>query len=321
MDQQTGKVIKEMRAVFTNPESSSRLILQNTPVPAPLSNQALVKVNTFSLNQGETRTALAASTSYIPGWDFAGVIERPASDGSSPKKGARVFGYAPGGSWAEYLAIAGGLMAETPAEISDSVAACLPIAGVTALACMEATGNMFNRRILITGAAGGVGIFACQLAFGAGAKVFAVSRRQRLAGHLLEKKVSLSGVFGTIEEACAAGNYDIIWDSIGGNTLATAITALARNGCCINYGNSSREPTTINVRNSQWPFHAIRCIWLGREPEYNSTPILQRLAELVKSELIHPYIDVELPWTNVIEATEKLVKREVDGKIVLKVVL
>ena len=82
-----------MRAITTNPTSILKLALLEAPQPKPASNEALVRVKAFSLNAGETRTALEATKSYVPGWDFAGVVEETAADGSSPQPGAKVFGF------------------------------------------------------------------------------------------------------------------------------------------------------------------------------------------------------------------------------------
>ena len=308
-----------MRAIFTNPNSDQRLSIIETPIPTAAANEALIKVEAFSLNQGETRTALAASNHYIPGWDFAGVVVKGASDGSTPKEGTNVFGFIAQGSWAEYITAPGRQMAEIPEGVTIAQAASLPVAGTTALICLETIGSVTDRRILITGAAGGVGRFACQLAAMAGAKVFALSRRPNLAQQLQQDGVEAAGIFTTIADAKAAGEYDVILDSIGGETLATAIVALAANGICVNFGNSARQPTTFDVRSSGWPFHRKTCIWLGREVPANCTPLLARLVDLVKQGRLHTPIHTELPWTNINEAAELLVQQRVNGKIILKV--
>ncbi|WP_212004729.1 zinc-binding dehydrogenase [Chitinophaga sp. HK235] len=310
---------QEMEAIFTTPNTFPGLAIRKTVIPIPSPNQALIKVKTFTLNQGETRTALATTKSYIPGWDFAGVVVKAAEDGSTPKAGARVFGYIAQGSWAEYLVAPGGLMAEIPEALTDAQAACLPIAGLTALDCLDASGNIRNLRVLITGAAGGVGRFACQLAAMAGAKVFAISRRAGLAHQLEIDGINTSCVFKDIEEAKNAGEYDIIWDSLGGDVLATALTTLTRNGICVNFGNSARQATSINVRSAEWPLHRVQCIWLGREPMYPSTPLLDRLAAMVKTGSLQTPIDSEQPWTSISKAVDKLIQQQVDGKIVLYV--
>lgn len=308
-----------MQALFTNPNGDPRLILRETPAPAPQPNQALIRVEAFSLNQGETRTAFDATTSYIPGWDFAGVVEKAAADGSTPNAGARIFGFVTQGSWAEYIVAPGGQMAEIPEPVSYAQAASIPVAGATAITCLEVIGDLPGRRVLITGAAGGVGRLVCQLVADAGAEVFVISRRPDLLQRLQGDGIAPAGVFRTMTDAKAAGEYDVILDSVGGDTLGTGLTALAPGGICVNYGNSSRQPTLINVRAAGWSFQRRRCIWLGRELPTDCPAVFANLIGLVKQGRLRTSIDAELPWTRATEAAERLLQQRVDGKIVLSV--
>jgi NADPH:quinone reductase len=305
---------------MTDPGADPRLTLREAALPEPTPSQALVRVEAFSLNPGETRRALDATTSYVPGWDFAGVVERTAADGSSPAAGTRVFGVVPQGSWAEYVATRGGLLAEVPDGMTSTQAAALPVAGVTAMVCLEQAGSLVGRRVLITGAAGGVGRFACQLAGIAGAKVFAVSRRQGLLRQLREDGIEPSGMYANMAEAKAAGEYDVILDSVGGDTLGVALTALAANGVCVSCGNSSQQPTTFDIRDFYFKSNTrLHGVWLGRELAGDCRPMLTRLAELVTKGSLRIPICGELPWTRVIDAAEQLTQQKVDGKIVLSV--
>ncbi|QSQ21393.1 zinc-binding dehydrogenase [Pyxidicoccus parkwayensis] len=309
-----------MRAVVTEPTATPRLAVREVASPHPAPHQALIRVTAFSLNAGETRTALAASTRYTPGWDFAGVVEQAAADGSSPRAGTRVFGVVPQGAWAEYVAARAGHIAEIPEGVTDAQAAALPVAGVTALVCLEEAGSLLGRRVLITGAAGGVGRFACQLAALAGATVFAVSRRPELRRQLHEDGVQPAGVFTTMEEAKAAGTYDVILDSVGGDTLGVALTALSFGGICVNCGNSAQQPTTFDARDFYLKSNGrLHGVWLGRELAGNCTPMLARLASLVKQGRLRTPIDTELPWTRVAEAADRLMQQGVDGKVILAV--
>ncbi|MFL5745056.1 MAG: zinc-binding dehydrogenase, partial [Niastella sp.] len=274
------EMLNRMRAIVTDPDSRFKITECSVPVPAP--HQALIRVTAFSLNQGEVRTALAATTSYIPGWDFAGVIIKAASNGNSPKEGTRVFGFVQQGAWAEYIVAAAAQMATTPDDISDAQAASLPVAAGTAVTCMEAVGPLLNLQVLITGAAGGVGRILCQLTAMAGAKVFAVSRRPNLKQQMENDGVMPHAVFTSIEEAKAAGKYDVVFDSIGGHVLAVAVSMLTASGTCVNFGNSSRQPTTFNVRSSEWPFHRKQLIFLGPEVPADCTAVFTHMAGLVK---------------------------------------
>jgi len=309
-----------MRAIVTDPQSGSPFTITECPGPVPASNQALIKVTAFSLNQGEVRTALNTTTSYTPGWDFAGVIVKAAANGSTPKEGTRVFGFVAQGSWAEYVIAAGWQMASIPDSVTDVQAASLPVAAGTAVTCIEAAGSLLNKRVLITGAAGGVGRILVQLTAMAGASIFAVSRRADLKQQMENDGVWADAVFTTIEDAKAAGKYDVVFDSIGGDVLAVALSTLTANGTCVNFGNSSRQPTTFNVRSAEWPFHRKQLIFLGPEVPPNCTPVFARIAELIAQKRLHTPIDKELPWTNISEAAELLIQQQVNGKIVLKVI-
>jgi len=306
-----------MRAVVTEPGAVPRLAIREVARPAPAADQAVVRVRAFSLNAGETRTAFDAATSYTPGWDFAGVVERPAASFAA---GARVFGFVPQGSWAEYVAVRPDHIAAIPEGVSDVQAAALPVAGMTAMICLERAGAVLGRRVLVTGAAGGVGRFACQLAALAGASVFAVSRRPELPSQLEADGVRAAGVFRSMTDAKTAGSYDVIIDSVGGDTLATALMALSADGTCINCGNSSRQPTSFDARALYMTSEArLRTVWLGRELASNCTPRIAWLAELVRQGRLRTPIAAELPWTDVVDAAERLLRQSIDGKLVLTV--
>lgn len=310
-----------MRAVMTNPNTTPGLALRETAQPRPAPNEALVRVQAFSLNAGETRTALETTRSYVPGWDFAGVVEQAAVDGSSPQVGAKVFGFVAEGAWAEYVAVRQGQIAEIPSGMTVAQAAALPVAGVTAMLCLEKAGAMVGRRVLITGAAGGVGRFACQLVAISGATLFAVSRRNNLRDQLIEDGVTPAEVFPTAGEAKAAGSYDVIFDSVGGDTLSIALTALAPKGICINCGNSTRQKTSFDA----FEFYRVvgggrfQSVWLGTELPEVCKATLKRLAQLVDEKRLRVPVAAVLPWTDVDAAAKRLAGQLVDGKIVLEI--
>jgi NADPH:quinone reductase-like Zn-dependent oxidoreductase len=277
-------------------------------------------VAAFSLNAGETRAAIEATQSYIPGWDFAGVVEKAAADGSSPQVGTPVFGFVPQGSWAEYIVARAGLMAEIPAGVTPIQAASLPVAGVTALLCLERAGILLGRRVLVTGAAGGVGRFACQLATRAGAMVYAVSRRSGLFEQLQQDGVHPAAVFSNMAEAKTAGDYHVILDSVGGEALSLALTALVRGGICVNCGNSAGQVTSFDARELYRAGGTrFESVWLGAALGENCTPVLARLAGFVAEGRLRTPIDAVLSWVDVEAAARRLAGQHVDGKIVMQV--
>src|SRR6059058_2848222 len=151
--------------------------LAEAPDPTPLPNQALVDVRAFSLNRGECRRLESQAPGTLIGWDLAGVVRQAAADGSGPADGARVVGVVRAGAWAQRAAVETEALAELPDAVSFEQAATLPVAGLTALRSLEVAGFVLGKRVLVTGASGGVGRFAIQLAHLAGAHVTAVARR------------------------------------------------------------------------------------------------------------------------------------------------
>ena len=310
-----------MRAVITDPTVAARLRLSEVAQPDPAPDQALIRVEAFSLNAGEVRSALTAAGRYVPGWDFAGTVEKAAADGSTPPEGARVFGFVPQGSWAEYLLARAPMMAEIPGRVSSAQAAALPVAGVTALLGLDSAGPLLGRKVLVTGAAGGVGRLACQLANLAGADVFAVSRRPALPAQLRDDGIRSAEVFETVTAAKQAGRYDVILDGVGGDSLAAALSALAPGGLCVSYGNGSGLASFDPGGFYHTPGARLQGIWLGNlmAAGDNCTPMLARLAGLVALSRLHPAIDTVLPWTSAAEAAQLLARGEVNGKIVLTI--
>lgn len=165
-----------MRALITS-ATPPHAELASVPDPAPRDNEALVEVHAISLNRGEVRQLAAKPPGTVTGWDLAGVVRTRAADGGGPAEGARVVGMVPSGAWAQLAAVRTTHLAVLPDEVSFEQAAALPVAGLTALRALEAGGFVLGKRVLVTGASGGVGRFGIQLARLAGAHVTAVARR------------------------------------------------------------------------------------------------------------------------------------------------
>jgi len=246
------------------------------------------------------------------------VIAEAAPDGSSPPNGTRVVGWANGGGWAERTAVRSGHLAPIPKEMGFEEAATLPVAGLTAVGTLELGGPLAGDRVAITGAAGGVGRFAVQLADAGGANVTAVvGSRERGVG-LLELGAD-EVVIGLDPEGAA---FDLILESVGGPSLAAALTRVSAYGTVVSFGNSSNEPTTFDARSfyrrggpSLKGFFVTHELLEGRI----GTAELARLVELVSSGRLRTEIDLLVPWTEAASAVDALLERRVRGKAVLAV--
>ena len=163
-----------MRAVVYDPQARASLRLADVEEPVAADSEALIDVRATTLNFGEVHFIdQMRKPGEVPGWDAAGVIAHAAADGSGPPVGSRVVGFHGAGGWAERRAVPTENLALLPDSVDFGPAAALPVAGVTALQALRALGPVVGRRVLITGASGGVGRFGVQLAARAGAHVIA----------------------------------------------------------------------------------------------------------------------------------------------------
>lgn len=230
-----------MRALVADQSAPSGVSLREAPDPEPGPHEALVEVKAVSLNRGEVRRLPLRQDGTIPGWDVAGVVKRAAADG--PAEGTRVVGLADEGGWAELAAVPTSRIAPLPDDVSFEAASTLPVAALTALRALEVPGPLLGRRVLITGASGGVGRFAIQLAHRAGAHVTGVIGSPERGEGLKEL-----GADELITELTPEGeHYDVILESVGGASLAAALGRVGWKGTVVAFGASSPEPTTFDI--------------------------------------------------------------------------
>jgi len=304
------------RAVVVDPDVAGRLVIRPVAEPTPDRGEAVVHVRAISLNRGEVRRSGMAPTGWRPGWDLAGVVERPAADGSGPPAGVRVVGLLPEGAWAGRVAVPTHALAELPDSVTFAQAATFPVAGLTALHALAKGGPLLGRRVLVTGATGGVGDFAVQLARLAGAEVTASARRADQDG-TLRRLGAHQVIVG--DEIPPSPKYDLIVESVGGRTLGTALAALQRAGVCVTLGVSAAAEVTFDARQF---FVAGRTTLYGLYlfTELGSEPAavgLRRLAELVAAGKLTPHVSVERPWKDISEVAKDLMARRFPGKAVL----
>ena len=306
-----------MLALVNTPSAAMPVELREVAEPEPAADQALVEVHAFSVNRGELALLSNRPEGWRPGQDIAGVVVRAAADGSGPKEGTRVVALVDGAGWAQRVAAPTARMAALPDNVSFASAATLPVAGLTALRTVRLGGDLLGRRVLITGAAGGVGSFAVQLAALAGAEVTGVVGRPERAVGLAER--GAAATVNTIQEA--EGVFDLILESAGGSSLAGAISKVARGGIIVVFGNSSREETTISFAN--FVGHAgarIQAFFVYESGTPASMGVdLGVLASLVASGRLTPEVGLEESWHNLPRAVTALRERRVNGKAVLRV--
>jgi len=214
--------------------------LESVPVPTPAPGELLVRVMASSANALDwhlvtgtplfVRLVMGLRTPkrLIPGADIAGIVEAVGPDVAGFDRGDRVFGESAGGGFAEFATIRAALVVPLPPSVDFVAAGATPVAGLTALQALRTHGALKKGdRVLINGAAGGVGTFAIQIARALGAaEITAVCS----AGNAEQARVlGATRVIDYRREdyITVGGRYDVVLDMQGNRTAAQIRSILA----------------------------------------------------------------------------------------------
>lgn len=312
-----------IRRVTASPGGEHVVAVTSGALRAPFSNEAVVRVSAFSMNRGELNRARNAEAADIQiGWDFAGTIETAAADGSGPGAGTRVVGFSTRmEAWAELVSIPTTHIAPIPEAVSDASASTLPVAGLTALHSVDAATALIGRKALITGATGGVGMFATQLALTGGAETVAQVRRADQVAF-----VEALGPCTPVVSADGAGlgdpgTYRLVVDGVSGAILEAGIKALAPDGICVCYGVTAAPEINIEVRPFMFSGQAkVMGFYLYSQAEVTPpSDNLPRLLGLVADGRLSCGIEREASWDEVGRVAQDLLDRKFSGKAVLHI--
>lgn len=305
---------------MTDPDAPAHVALGRAPAPTCNSDQALVRVRAVSLNRGEVYRASFAPAGHPIGWDVAGVIEKQAADGSGPAQGTRVVGFSPAAQgWAELVAMNTSYLAPIPDGVSDQDAAALPVAALTALYGLERARRLLGQRVLVTGASGGVGMFACQLARLMGAVVVAQVRRSEYVDIVRKTGVDEVVVDETGEVLAAGEPFHLILDGVGGSVLGHVLARLQTGTMAVLYGITSNPKAEISLP----PFlfsgdGTLQGFNLYHEARQEAPSRgLARVLALVQARKLDTFVTHTASWTEVRDVAAAFMARQHPGKVVL----
>lgn len=253
-------------------------------------------------------TPSAGSNTSQGTFGYEGVRNIPQG---SPVVGDRVVTRGRLGGWAERRAVDVDNVAVVPEGVDLAAAAALPVAASTALGALQASGPTLGRRVLITGAAGGVGRFAVQLAALGGAYVIASVGSESRGEGLLE--LGADEVVVELKEITEP--VDIVLDGVGGAQLVEAFGLLTPGGILQSYGWISDEPAVFPPYSTVGPGRTLSSFSLPAA----SGAILTTLLALVAAGKLKVEIGWRGPWERYDEAIDALLGRRVNGKAVLDV--
>lgn len=245
-----------MRAVVARRYGTADVVaIEDVPVPAPDTGEVLVGVAASSLNALDWHfltgtpyflrlmSGLRRPRRVIPGADVAGTVVAVGPGVERVAVGDKVFGEASGrGGCSPYATVAERSLAALPVGVSFEAAAATPVAGLTALQGLRTHGKVQpGDRVLVNGAAGGVGTFAVQIAKALGAEVTAVCSTRNVA---MVRDLGADGVIDyTRDEVTAAGaNFDVLLDNVGTLRPAECRRLLTPHGRYVMVGGSKANP-------------------------------------------------------------------------------
>ncbi len=320
-----------MKAIVYHKYGSPDILrLKDVEKPAPKDNEVLIKVQVASVNALDWHLLTAdiflvrlmgmglfKPKNQILGADIAGRVEAVGKNVSLFRPGDEVFGDIGHGGFAEYAVAPERFLALKPANLSYEAAAAVPVAALTALQGLRDCGKIqAGQKVLINGAAGGVGTFAVQIAKAFGAEVTAVCSARNLEQ---ARKLGADHVIDyTKENFTQSGRqYDLIFAANGYHPLAAYKRALTPKGIYVMAGGKAAQIFEPMLLGS----------WLsekdGRKMGGVSAHIDQKdlltLKEMLEAGKIVPAIDKRYPLNEVPEALRYLGAGHARGKIVINI--
>ena len=293
------------------------LVKQEIPVPEPGDREVLVQVEAAGVNpvdykirQGKYPAVKTDKLPYVPGRDLTGIVVKCGASVSDFSVGDRLFAMPAieRGCYAEYVAVREDEAARAPASLDPGQAGAVPLAALTAWQGLHDQGHLkAGQRLLIQGGSGGVGHFAIQFAKSAGAFVITIVSAEHVdfarelgADQVIDYKTQ------RFEEE--AGEVDMVFDLIGGETQERSWSVLKRGGILVS---TLTEPSQEK---------AAACGSRGmRYTVTESGAKLAAIARLIAAGSVRPVIAKSYPLAAAAEAQHFLETAHPAGKIVLMV--
>ena len=286
--------------------------------PALKDGSVLIEVHAASLNPidnilraGYLRQMLELSFPHVKGYDVSGTVIEVGKDVKSVKVGDEVFArpnQMDAGAVAEFARIQEGELAIKPANMTHEQAASLPLAGLTAWQALVSKGNIkAGDKVLIHAGSGGVGAFAIQIAKHFGAFVATTT-----SGKNVDRVKDLGADqvidYTTQKFEDQLSDFDLVIDTIGGETLARSFEVLKQGGTMVSVKNQDNEGLAEK--------YGVQFEWFFMSPDGE---MLTELAKLVSDGTVKTVIDSTFPMDQAADAFDKLATGRAVGKIVVTV--
>ena len=305
-----------MRAIrFHDYGGPEVLVLDRVERPTPKDGEVLVKVHAAGVNPldwkiraGYLKQFMPIQLPFIPGNDVAGTVEALGSGVTGFAPGQAVYGNVMGGGYAEYVAVPADKLVSKPERLSFEEAAAVPVGALTArYALVDLADVQAGQTVLIHGGAGGVGLFAVQMARAMGAHVIATAS----AGNLdFVRSLGAETVidYHATQFETVARDVDMVLDTIGGEVEARSWQVLKKGGILVSIvGQPSEEQAaTHGVRAA-----AVRTAFTGEQ--------LRAINALIEDGKVKPEVGPMFPLAEAAKAQTLSQEGHGRGRIVLQI--
>ncbi len=297
------------------------LEVRDVPEPAAGPGQLLVRMHASSLNPldvklrgGSLRRLMPLKFPAILGFDLAGVIEGVGSEITGWSLGDRVYGRIDaktGGAHAELAVVSAAVVDRVPEELSFEEAASLPLVAMTAVQALDQVGLKAGERLLVNGAAGGVGSVAVQIGRAMGASVTGVSSA---GGATVVRGLEVPVlVYSKGELARTEERFDVVLDTVFNGPTPDLLRVLDRRGRYVSTGFSPR----LLLRRVLGPLRSRKRF--GFVMSRADGGLMRRVSELAAAGRLEPVITGSYPLAQIAEAHARLDRGHVHGKIVISI--
>ena len=293
------------------------LVEASRPEPGP--TEVLVRMAAAGVNPVDwkvrARGGLLGEPPFTVGWDVAGVVEAVGVGVTRFAVGDRVFGMPrfprEAAAYAEYVTSPSRQLARTPEALGDVDAAALPLAGLTAWQALVETANVQpGQRVLILGAAGGVGHLAVQIAKARGAYVIGTARSTKHSFlRALGADETIDYTSEVVEERVR--DADVVLDLVGGETGGAALATLRDAGLFITVPSGSAVESLRELAGER-----VRVTGIMVEPDRMG---MEALADLAATGALRPHIAETFPLEQAAAAHELGETGRTQGKLVLTI--
>ena len=315
-----------------NPIGIDAVTWKELPTPEPQAGEVLIAIRAASLNFPDllivqNKYQMKPPLPFVPGSEFAGVVEAVGAGVTHVKPGDSVAAFAGTGGFATHACVSGAAVVPLPLgfDFVDAAAFVLTY-GTTHHALLDRGALQAGETVLVLGAAGGVGTAAIQIAKAAGATVIAAASSDEKCALCREIGADATINYSTAKlrdelKALTAGNGpDVVYDPVGGDLAEPVFRSIAWRGRYLVIGFAQGGIPSLPLNLPLLKGASLVGVFWGefvrREPTANAA-MMKELARLYAAGKVKPIIDQRMPMTELKAAFARMGSRKVKGKLVM----